>query len=59
MTVKELRKAAGMTQKEFSEYFGIPQRNIEDWERDIAKCKPYLVELMHYKLKNEGIIRGE
>ena len=59
MTVKELRKAAGMTQKEFGDYFGIPVRNIEDWERDIAKCKPYLIDLMLYKLKKEGIIRGE
>ena len=31
--LKKARKQAGMTQKEFSEYFGIPCRTIEDWER--------------------------
>lgn len=59
MNFKELRKLSGMTQKEFAKYFGIPVRNIEDWDRDIAKCKPYILELMLYKLKNEGIIRDE
>jgi DNA-binding transcriptional regulator YiaG len=57
MTVLEMRKAAGMTQKQFHEYFGIPKRNIEDWENGRAECKPYLAELMLYKLKKEGLIR--
>lgn len=57
MTVLEMRKAAGMTQKAFSEYFGIPKRNIEDWENGRAECKQYLVDLMLYKLKKEGMIR--
>lgn len=59
MTVKELRQLTGMTQKQFAEYFGIPKRNIEDWERDIFPCKPYLIDLMHYKLVHEGIIKKE
>lgn len=57
MTVLEMRKATGMTQKAFAEYFGIPKRNIEDWENGRAECKPYLINLMLYKLKNEGLIR--
>lgn len=59
MDFKELRRLSGMTQKEFQDYFGIPKRNIEDWDRGVAKCKPYLIDLMLYKLKNEGIIRDE
>lgn len=59
MSFKELRRMSGMTQKEFQDYFGIPKRNIEDWDRGVAKCKPYLIDLMLYKLKKEGIIRGE
>ena len=54
MTFKELRIASGMTQRQFAEYFGIPKRTIEDWERGIAKCAPYLLELMKYKLDNEN-----
>lgn len=57
MNIKELRTATGMTQKAFAEYFGIPKRNIEDWEGGKAECKKYLLELMLYKLKNEGLIR--
>lgn len=56
MTFKELRKASGMTQREFAKYFNIPRRTIENWEADPKKCKPYLLELMHYKLKKEGFV---
>lgn len=57
MTIKELRKAAGMTQKAFAEYFNIPRRTVEDWEADKRTPPPYLLDLMMYKLKNEKIIR--
>lgn len=57
--VKALRNRAGMTQREFAEYFGIPRRTLEDWERDIGHCSDYLLSLMEYKLVNEGIIREE
>lgn len=56
MTIKELRTAAGMTQQTFSEYFGIPKRTIEDWEGNKAKPATYLVDLIEYKLKHEGLI---
>ena len=45
-----------MTQKAFSEYFGIPKRTIENWERGENKCPQYLLDLMLYKLTKEGII---
>lgn len=54
--IKSLRTASGMTQKAFSEYFGIPKRTIEDWEGERRKCPPYLLELMVYKLENEILI---
>lgn len=59
MTIKELRQQSGMTQKQFAEYFNIPVRNIEDWERGIAPCKPYLLDLMRYKLKKENKLKKE
>lgn len=57
MTFKELRKLSGMTQKAFSEYFGIPKRTIENWDNDVNKCPEYLLDLMIYKLRNEKIIK--
>ena len=57
MTVKELRTKSEMTQKEFAEYFEIPKRTIEDWDRGVRKCPEYLIALMEYKLINEGKIK--
>ena len=57
MTFKELRALSGMTQKTFSEYFGIPRRTIEDWDTGKRKCSDYLLDLMQYKLEKENIIK--
>lgn len=56
MTFNELRKASGMTQKEFSEYFGMSKRAVESWEGGARKCPEYLLKLMEYKLTKEGKI---
>ena len=55
-TVKELRKAAKMTQQAFAEYFGVPKRTVEDWEGDRRTIRPYVLELMEYKLRHENLI---
>lgn len=57
MDFKELRRASGMTQQQFADYFGIPKRTIEDWERGARKCNDYLIDLMKYKLEKEKIIK--
>lgn len=57
MNIKELRERAGMTRSEFVKYFGIPYRTIQDWELGNRKCPQYLLELMEYKLRNEGKIK--
>lgn len=56
MTIKELRTASGMTQKQFSEYFGIPKRTLEDWEYGNRKPPEYIIELIKYKLEKEQLI---
>ena len=28
----ELRKSTGMNRRQFSDYFGIPYRTVQDWE---------------------------
>lgn len=56
MTFRELRRASGMTQREFAKYFGIPVRTIEDWDAGKAACASYLLSLIEYKLKKEGLI---
>ena len=56
-TIKELRVAAGMTQKAFAEYFHIPKRSIEYWKGDVRTTPEYLVKLIEYKLRNEGLLK--
>lgn len=58
MSIKQLRENAKMTQKAFAEYFGISKRSIENWEGGQRECPQYLLDLMEYKLKNEGIINA-
>ena len=57
MTLKGLREASGMTRTQFAEYFGIPYRTIQDWELGSRKCNDYIIVLIEYKLKHEGLIR--
>ena len=56
MSFRELRQASGLTQKQFSEYFGIPKRTIESWDTGDRSCPSYLLELIEYKLTREGYI---
>lgn len=53
-TVRELRAAAKMTQQASADYFGIPKRTIEEWESGRRVIRPYVLELMEYKLRHEG-----
>lgn len=57
--IKSLRKATGLTQKEFAEYFEMSQRTLENWESGKAEPADYIIKLMKYKLQNENIITEE
>lgn len=57
MTLKELRELSGMTRVQFAEYFGIPYRTIQDWELGNRKCNDYMIALLEYKLRNEGLLQ--
>ena len=50
MTIKEIRKAAGMTQSEMAEKLHIPKRTIENWDGGQRKPPDYIVELIQYRL---------
>ena len=56
MTIKELRTACGMTQQAFADYLHIPKRSIENWENGTYKPADYLLKLIEYKLRTEGLI---
>ncbi len=54
--IKNIREKAGMTRKEFAEYFGIPYRTLQDWELGNRTIQGYLLRLMVYRLTIEGKI---
>lgn len=56
MEFKELLEKSKMNLKQFSEYFGIPYRTVQDWKLGARKCPDYLLNLMRYKLENENRI---
>ena len=54
--VKELRTVAKMTQQQFSDFTEVPLRTIQHWEAGDREVSKYLLHLIEYKLKNEGMI---
>ena len=46
MSVKDICKAAGLTQAGLAQRFGIPKRTVEDWCRGVSKCAPYIRLMM-------------
>lgn len=55
--IKELRKSAGMTRKEFSEHTGILVRTLEDWEAARRTPPEYIPRLIDYQLKYEKLMQ--
>lgn len=54
----EFLAETGMTQKQFAEYFRIPYRTLEDWERGVRHIAEYLLRLMIYRLEMEKLAEG-
>ena len=51
MSIKESRKAAGLTQAEMSKIFEIPRRTLEDWETGRRSPAPWAEKLIIEKLE--------
>lgn len=46
MGVKEIRELTGLTQKQFAEYFEVPQRTIQEWEQERRIPPDYIPKLI-------------
>ena len=44
--MKELRNSTGMTQKSFSDVYGIPLSTLRKWEQGEASPAPYVINFM-------------
>ena len=57
--VKTLRAETGKTQRVFAEYYEIPLRTLEDWERGISHPPEYVLRLLEYKIRMEALMKGK
>ena len=53
--IKELRESTGMNRKEFCDYFQIPYRTVTDWERGNRHAPEYVLRLLEYFIRMEGM----
>lgn len=53
--VRELRDGLGMNRREFSDYYGIPYRTVQDWEAEKRELPEYLLRLMIYRAEMERL----
>ena len=57
--VKELREKMGMNRREFSDYYGIPYRTVQDWEAEKRELPEYLLILMKYRAEVEDMMKNK
>ena len=58
--LKQIRADLGMSRKAFSEYIGIPLRNLEEWEAGRRKMPEYLLRMLIYYVKvNQYLEKNE
>lgn len=50
-TIKEARKAAGLSQQKMADILEIPKRTIENWERGVNQPPRYVEKLIVEKLE--------
>ena len=56
--IVELRESTGMNRKEFCEYFHIPYRTVTEWERDNRHAPEYVIRLLEYYIRMEGLMKN-
>ena len=49
----------GMNRREFSDYYGIPYRTVQDWEAEKRELPEYLLRLLKYRAEIERRIKSE
>ena len=42
-----------MNRREFSDYYGIPYRTVQDWEAEKRELPDYLLRLLKYRAEIE------
>lgn len=59
VSFKELIKSLGMTQKEFSETFGIPMGTLRHWISGDRECPVYTKRMLAYMVELKRLETGD
>ena len=49
--LRKIREDLGLSRKAFSEYIGMPLRNLEEWQAGRRKMPEYLLRMIIYYIK--------
>lgn len=55
MSIKDMRLALGITQKEFADRYSISYRTVQNWESGIRKPPNYVVKLLNERITKDMI----
>ena len=59
MDIKEIRQRTGLSQAKFGEYFEVPVRTIQKWERNGSVPPEYIPKMMERILDLEDKLNGK
>lgn len=53
MTIKEIRDLLGVSRAEFGRVYHIPERTLDDWEKERRTPPGYVLELLERVVKDD------
>lgn len=59
MKIENVRHAVGMSQREFSSYFGIPVGTLRNWEQGISNPPTYVFNMIFQSIRRDKMINLE
>lgn len=57
--VKNLRKSTGLSQRAFSEKYGIPQRTLQEWEGGRRNPPAYVLRMLSMYVKYYELMKDD
>lgn len=58
-SIKDIRQITKMSQKQFSDYFGIPIGTIRNWEQGISNPPSYVYSMIFTSIRRDKMINVE
>ena len=59
LRIIKLRESTGLNRKDFCKLVHIPYRTMTEWELDNRHAPDYVLRLLEYYIRNEGLIVKE